>query len=170
MSSQPRADVRVQRGTDLNRRLLNLGLGELAASLVFGVTAVTSIQPRLTGHEARALWAALGVLLAILLQAGAYWLLARSWLPAGRMPATIAAVYRALRVVDIGLLVGSVGAISRWYPERPAVAVLVTGVWHFAVVEYVNYFVVRLAYPWSRWAAQVGQWRTPQLVKDLRRA
>lgn len=44
---------------------------------------------------------------------------------------------------------------------------VVVGVWVFGVLEYVNYFVVRLSYPIHRWLTTVGQWHTPQLVQDL---
>ena len=40
----------------------------------------------------------------------------------------------------------------------------------FGLIEYLNYFHVRLSYPWSTWASQVGRWSTPRLVRDLRRA
>ena len=40
-------------------------------------------------------------------------------------------------------------------------------VWAFGVVEYVNYFVARLAYPVSRWVAAVGEWRVPRLMCDV---
>jgi hypothetical protein len=43
----------------------------------------------------------------------------------------------------------------------------VLAVWVFGVLEYVNYFVVRLAYPLGRWFTTVGEWRTPRLVQDL---
>lgn len=43
-------------------------------------------------------------------------------------------------------------------------------VWVFGLVEYVNYFVVQLVYPGSRWSALVGQRRTPRLVQNLENA
>ena len=44
------------------------------------------------------------------------------------------------------------------------------GVWAFAVVEHVNYFVVRLSYPATEWFGAVTRWRTPRLVQDVREA
>lgn len=43
-------------------------------------------------------------------------------------------------------------------------------VWLFAVVEFTNYYVVRLSYPGTEWFREVGRWRTPRLVEDLRAA
>ena len=49
-------------------------------------------------------------------------------------------------------------------------ALAIVVVWVFGVVEYVNYFVVRLSYPVRRLPLVVGQWRTPRLVQDLNSA
>ncbi len=40
-------------------------------------------------------------------------------------------------------------------------------VWALGVIEFVNYFVVRLAYPPSQWFSKVGQWREPRLLPDM---
>jgi len=50
------------------------------------------------------------------------------------------------------------------------VSILTLLVWLFAVLEYVNYYVVRLAYPVGEWFVRVGEWRTPRLIRDLRTA
>ena len=39
---------------------------------------------------------------------------------------------------------------------------------YFGVAEYLNYYVVRLAYPARTWLRLVRQWRVPRLVADLR--
>lgn len=54
-------------------------------------------------------------------------------------------------------------AVSPW------AAVLVLGVWAFGVVEYVNYFVVRLAYPLAE-TRKIAERRVPRLITDLRAA
>jgi hypothetical protein len=59
--------------------------------------------------------------------------------------------------------------IVRWWPAEPLAAAVVVAVWLFGVVEFLNYFVVRLAYPPARWLSEVGHWRTPRLVRDLNR-
>jgi hypothetical protein len=99
-------------------------------------------------------------------QAGVYWLVARGWAGQTRMPRRIATVCRGLRILDPLLLAAGLAGVIAWFPTG-ARAVLVVAVWLFGVVEYLNYFVVRLSYPLHRWPCLVTQWRTPRLVKDL---
>lgn len=144
---------------------MSLGTGELAAAAVFAAV------PQLTGYQDQvALWSALIPLLVILVQAGTYWLLARSWVGQGKMPAALAAAYRAFRVTDPALLLAGLVGVLMWLPDRPASVAAVGVIWLFGVVEYLNYFVVRLAYPVGRWLRSVGQWRTPRLIQDMRDA
>ena len=154
----------------LRRKYVSLGVGELVAAAVFALVAALSVVPRLGGQEAWALWAALAPLLLVLGQGGAYWLLARRWVGAEPMPPGLAAAYRLFRVGDPALLgLGLLGLVA-WWPGRTGSAALCLVVWLFGVVEYVNYFVVRLAYPAGRWLALVGQRRVPRVVQDLREA
>ncbi|WP_206079933.1 hypothetical protein [Propioniciclava coleopterorum] len=118
-------------------------------------------------HGRAGLWAALVPLLLILVQAGVYWLAARAWL-GGTMPAPVAAVYRTFRLLNPVLLLAGLVAAVLWLPTDPLGAALVVAVWLFGVVEYLNYYVVRLAYPWRSWPTKVTRWRTPRLVEDLR--
>lgn len=148
------------------RQYLSLGAGELVSVVVFAL-----VLPRLLDEPDRAaLWAALLPLLVILLQAGGYWLAARRWVGRGTMPAPLAGAYRAFRWLDVALLLGGLAGVLVSRPDRPGVAVLVGLIWLFAVIEYVNYFVVRLAYPPTRWWRTVRQSRTPRLLQDLRGA
>lgn len=159
MTTQERRDAR-------GRRYLNLGVGELVAAVVFAL-----VLPRLVdGPDRRALWAALIPLLAVLLQGGTYWLLARGWVGRSVMPSGLATLYTGFRRLDPVLLLGGLVGVLVWLPERPGGVVAVVGVWVFGVVEYVNYFVVRLAYPPARWWRGVKERRTPRLVLDLRGA
>lgn len=151
----------------LRRKYLNLGAGELTATAVFVIGAVLAVQPRLVGTEQIALWAALGPLVLILLQAGCYWLLARGWLMEGPAPRPVVALYRVLRILDPIALLAGLALIVAFWPGRVGVAVLVVAIWLFGLIEYLNYFVVRLSYPLARWFAEVGTWRTPRLVIDL---
>jgi hypothetical protein len=157
MTTQERLDGR-------RHRYLHLGVGELVAAVVFAL-----VLPRLVdAPDRRALWAALAPLLLVLLQGGAYWLLARGWVGRSAMPGGLAALYSWFRRLDpVLLLLGLVGVLV-WLPERPGPVVAVAAVWVFGVVEYVNYFVVRLAYPPARWWRTVRERRTPRLVLDLR--
>jgi hypothetical protein len=152
----------------LRRRYLSLGLGELVAAAVFAAIAVGVVMPKLeTSQDSAALWAALAPLLIILIQAGAYWLLARRWVETAPMPASLAALYRGFRYLDAALLLAGLLGVFVWLPDHVFAAVSIAAVWLFGVVEYVNYFVVRLAYPLRRWAHTIRQWRTPRLVHDI---
>lgn len=148
----------------LSRKLLGLGTGEVVAAAIFVLLAV-QVTARI-GAAAPALWSALVPLLLVLLQGGVYWL-ARSRAVGRPLPTGLGPVYRAFRHLDVGVLILGLIGVILWWPSDPGVAGLVLAVWVFGVVEFVNYFVVRLAYPPARWFAEVGRWRTPQLVKDL---
>jgi hypothetical protein len=155
----------------LRRTYLSLGLGELTAVVVF-VVVQPVVAGRLDDDGGRALWWAMAPLLIVLLQGAAYWLAARSWLPVagGRgMPRGFARVYRAFRVLDLVLLAGGLVGLLMAGPGAGAL-VLCLLVWAFGALEYVNYFVVRLSYPLTRWFAMVGRRRTPALVRHLARA
>ncbi|MEY9260216.1 hypothetical protein ABH903_003254 [Brevibacterium epidermidis] len=152
----------------LRRRFLSLGLGEIVAAAVFAVVPTRLAFVTADRAEA-ALWATLSPLLFILVQAGIYWLIARHHLPAP-IPKPVARIYRFLRVINpLVLLTSLIGIVVAW-PGVSLSAVLIIVIWQFAVAEYINYFHVRLSYPWSTWARQVGRRSTPRLVRDLRRA
>jgi hypothetical protein len=153
------------------RQYLSLGLGEFVAAAVFAVGAAMAVVPRMTSSTAvAALWSALFPLLLVLVQAGAYWLLARGWVGIGPMPSTLARLYRVFQVMDPLLLIAGLVGMVIWWPDDLWVAVLVLAVWVFGVIEYLNYFAIRLSYPASEWLAKVRQRNVPRLVKDLRPA
>ncbi|MBD8467844.1 hypothetical protein IFU30_16380 [Plantibacter sp. CFBP 8798] len=156
------------RRTALRGRYLSLGLGELFAALVFIWVAFVSALPLLEQPtDALAFWSALVPLLVILVQAGVYWLLARRWVKQGTMPPGLAATYRGFRVLDAVLLLAGLVGIIVWFPVHPFAAIGIPFVWLLGVIEYVNYFVVRLAYPPSMWFQRIGEWRTPRLIQDV---
>jgi hypothetical protein len=66
-----------------------------------------------------------------------------------------------------GLLALGLVGIVLWWPAGLLASVAVLAVWLFGVIEFANYFVVRLASSPTQWLAQVGRRRTPQLMKDL---
>lgn len=152
----------------LRRRYLSLGIGELVAAGMFTGVGWVQVVPRLGGPgSSLPLCFALGPLVLILLQAGAYWLAARGWVVRSGMPPTLASTYRWFRTLNpVLLLVGLAGLTLTW-PEEPTHAWFLLVVWGFGVIEYVNYFVVRLSYPPSVWLSRVGQRRTPRLVQDI---
>ncbi|MET3511511.1 MULTISPECIES: hypothetical protein [Plantibacter] len=159
------------RRTVLRGRYLSLGLGELFAAVVFIWVASVSMLPLLERpSDALAFWSALVPLLVILVQAGVYWLLARRWVRQGTMPRGLAAIYRGFRVLDAVLLLAGLIGIIVWFPAHPFAVIGIPFVWLLGVIEYVNYFVVRLAYPPSVWFKRIGEWRTPRLMQDVRAA
>jgi hypothetical protein len=165
-----RADFR-HGSARLRRTYLSLGLGELAAVVVF-VVAQPVVAARLGDAGGRALWWAMAPLLVVLLQGSAYWLAARGWLPgSGRpgMPRGLALVYRAFRLLDPVLLAVCLAGLLLTGVDGGALVVCLL-VWAFGALEYVNYFVVRLSYPLAEWFVLVGRRRTPALVRDVARA
>ncbi|WP_280468055.1 hypothetical protein [Nocardia cyriacigeorgica] len=158
------------RAAELGRKYLTLGLGELAAAAVFVMVAFTLAARLNEPGEQKALWSALIPLLMILVQGGGYWLSARTWIGRPPMPRTLARIYRGFRITDIALLAAGLAGIVAWWPDRLGPALLAVAVWGFGVVEYLNYFHVRLSYPPRRWLTTVHQWRTPRLIQDLRAA
>ncbi|MGL5856979.1 MAG: hypothetical protein ACRC35_00960 [Angustibacter sp.] len=158
------------RREELRRVYLRLGLGELAAAALFAVVAALSVVARLRGVEVLALWGALVPLLVVLVQGGVYWLAARGWVGRAVMPPGWVLVYRAARAGDVALLAAGLVSLVVWWPDRLGAGLLVVGVWVFGVVEYVNYFMVRLSYPWRQWRYRVWRWRTPRLVIDMHAA
>lgn len=153
----------------IRRRYLRLGAGELFAAAVFAYLALATIPHTSDGDGRLALWSALTPLLVILVQAGLYWCLARSWVARRPMPAGLATLYRTFRAVDLVLLlVGIIGVIT-WAPDHTLLTAGIVAIWLFGVVEFANYFVVRLAYPPRRWLRTVGRWRKPRLVLDMAR-
>lgn len=151
------------------RKYLSLGAGELVAAAVFAAAALFFVTPRLPQVQDRAaLWSALVPLLVVLVAAGSYWLLARTWVERVAMPRGLVITYSVLRIAFLVLLTGGLVGVVTWWPNNVGVGVLVTAVWVFGAVEYANYFVVRLAYPVSQWFTAVGEWRTPRLVTDMR--
>ncbi|TFC94521.1 hypothetical protein E3O65_00300 [Cryobacterium breve] len=143
-------------------------MGELAAAATFATVAAAVAVPRLEDRQdSAALWVALVPLLVVLVQAGAYWLLACTWVQKAPMPRGLVGAYRVFRIADSFLLFAGLVGVIVWWPDHLGLALATLGVWVFGAIEYVNYFVVRLSYPVRRWTRMVGQWRIPQIIKDL---
>jgi hypothetical protein len=151
-----------RRRTSINLTLVNLGVGELVAAAVFGLFAAPAVIH--AGLPAAPVWSALAPLLVLLVQAGVYWLVRSG---THRLPTPMAASYQVLRVLDAGLLAPGLAGVALWWPAELLAVAAVLAVWLFGVVEFANYFVVRLSYPPNQWLAQVGRRRTPRLMKDL---
>jgi hypothetical protein len=155
----------------LRRKYLSLGSGELAAGAMFVALAVFIVSPRLQAWtDTAALWAALAPLILVLAQAAVFWLSARSWVKRRKMPPPLASLYRAFRVLDAGVLATGLVGVLTWLPGQGGCALALTGVWIFGVIEYTNYFVVRLAYPIRGWRSIVRERRQPRLIQDVNAA
>lgn len=146
---------------------LSLGMGEFVSTLLFAAVGWNMARPSTVGLGA-ALWSALVPLLFLLLQAALYWLAARHWVRRTPMPRPLAQLYSALRLVNLAVLALGLGGVLWWGRSVGTVALLgCLAVWGFAVLEYINYFVMRLSYPPLQWWGGVQQRRRPQLMKDV---
>ena len=170
-SDPPKDAVDDPRRAELRRVYVRLGTGELAAAAVFALVAVVTVSPRLAAPQDRVvLWAVLAPLEAVLLAAGAYWLLARRWVQQSPMPSGLARGFRVIRVFTVLLLASGLCALVVWWPAQLPVAALMVIVWLFAVVEFINYYWVRLAYPPRAWPAGLRARRAARLARDVRAA
>lgn len=138
----------------------------MASAAVFVVATATFVGFPTPGSAG--VWIALAPLLLILVQGGVFWLVAVRWVGGGVMPRPLAQLYRFFRIVDPLLLVVAAVGVVWWRPESIGWVLMAAGIWLFAVIEYLNYFVVRLSYPVRSWWSTVTQWRTPRLVRDVR--
>ncbi|MEL4359147.1 MULTISPECIES: hypothetical protein [unclassified Luteococcus] len=154
----------------LRRRYLSLGTGELVAAVtfagVFGLYTSTSSSLR---PAAPILWLSILPLEFILTQGGIYWLAARDWVKRSCMPPLLAGSFAVLTWANPLLLLAAVGMLAWQRPAGSAAALAVACV-VFGAIEYVNYFWIRLSYPWKSWARQVTQWRRSRLRQDLETA
>lgn len=140
----------------------------MGTAVILAVSAWT-VAPRLAAEDRFAFALSLVPLAAVLLQGVAYWWLASRWAVTGRMGPRCAAVFRAFRVLDPVLWAGCLLGVVLLAPHAGA-AVLCGIALLFGAVEYANYYVVRLSYPWTEWLGRVGRLSTPRLVRDLRAA
>jgi len=145
---------------------LRLGSGELAAAVVFALIGVFEVTPHLTPSLRWVFWAALAPVLLILAQAGGFWLAARSWVLLRVMPMTLARLFAVAGVINVVVLVAGLTVVVVWGQAAWPRAWFIV-IWLFGLLEFVNYFVVRLAYPVRRWIRYVRQWRRPRLRHDL---
>jgi hypothetical protein len=151
----------------LRRRLLNLGSGELVAALVFAWLSYFASRDDPPGRIGLPL-ATVGLIL-VLIEGGCFWLLARSWVPRGRMPRAMARIYLTLRwATPLILVLSAVGLAMRW-PSLPQVRILGVMAVSLGVIEYVNYFILRVSYPVATWWRDVRRLRQPRLIRDVRR-
>lgn len=161
------ADEIAQRRDYLRRRYLELGAGELAAvaSFVIALSAIVSTND-LSSQDSQTLWLALAPLEFILLQGAGYWFAARSWVKKTSAPRWFRVLYTFFLWLNPLVLLG--GAMAIVVAEHTRMNLVLGGLSvAFGVIEYVNYYWIRLSYPVRTWFTTVTQWRTPRLRLDL---
>ena len=153
------------------RQYRRLGWGEWCAACVFVYVTAFSLDDGLASLDATAaVWWALMPLLAVLVQAGAYWLAARSWVGVSSMPRLAALAVLMLRPLNVIALIAAAVGIAVTWPSSNAGAILAVAIWLFAVAEFANYFVIRLAYRPRDVLRGIATRRTPRLMLDARQS
>lgn len=156
----------------VRKELVSLCLGELAAALSFWLcffllknrlgdwmSLITILYP-------------LSLLTFILLQGSIYWAilirrLSKPQFGSGNVPK----IYGVLRILDLILLISGFPFIF-WNAQSVQVAILATLIELFALIEWVNYFLVRLSYSlnllvlWKRIVK--GKLEKSRIAKELR--
>lgn len=152
----------------LARRFLSLTTGEAASVLVFAALYLHFQQRAGTPFGPGVLYPFL-LLEFLLLQGSAYWLNRWLRLRSGVLTSApgLLLVFRLLHLLNVLLLL----ALPLWVWFDPARLPwsVVLGV--FALVEFINYFHWRLAYPVPEFLQRLTRWRFPisVLAQELRR-
>lgn len=156
----------------VRKELVSLCLGELAAALSFWLcffllknrigdwmSLITILYP-------------LSLLTFILLQGSTYWaILIRRLSNPQFGNGNIPKIYGVLRILDLVLLISGFPFIV-WYSQSVRVAIIATLIQLFALIEWVNYFLVRLSYSlnplvlWKR--ITKGKLEKSRIAKELR--
>lgn len=155
----------------VRKELVSLCLGEFAAALSFWLcffllknrlgdwmSLITILYP-------------LSLLTFILLQGSIYWAilirrLSKPQFGSGNVPK----LYGVLRILDLVLLISGFPFIV-WYTQSVRVAIIATLIQLFALIEWINYFLLRLSYSlnplvlWKRIAK--GKLEKSRISKEL---
>ena len=130
----------------VRKELVSLCLGELAAVLSFWLCFFL-LKNRLGDWRSLvSILYPLSLLTFILLQGSIYWAilirrLSNPQFGSGNVPK----IYGVLRILDLVLLISGFPFIV-WNTQNVQVAILATLIHLFALIEWVNYFLVRLSY------------------------
>ena len=155
----------------VRKELVSLCLGELAAALSFWfcffllknrlgdwMSLITILYP-------------LSLLTFILLQGSTYWaILIRRLSNPQFGNGNIPKIYGVLRILDLVLLISGFPFIV-WYSQSVRVAIIATLIQLFALIEWVNYFLLRLSYSlnplvlWKR--ITKGKLEKSRIAKEL---
>lgn len=155
----------------VRKELLSLCLGELAAALSFWLCFFL-LKNRLGDWNGLiSILYPLSLLTFILLQGSTYWAilirrLSNHQFGNGNIPK----IYGVLRILDLVLLISGFPFIV-WYTQSVRVAIIATLIQLFALIEWINYFLVRLSYSlnllvlWNRIAK--GKLEKSKIAKEL---
>lgn len=155
----------------VRKELVSLCLGELAAALSFWLcffllknrlgdwmSLITILYP-------------LSLLTFILLQGSTYWaILIRRLSNPQFGNGNIPKIYGVLRILDLVLLISGFPFIV-WYSQSVRVAIIATLIQLFALIEWVNYFLLRVSYSlnplvlWKR--ITKGKLEKSRIAKEL---
>ena len=155
----------------VRRELVSLCLGELAAVLSFWLCFFL-LKNRLGDWNGLiSILCPLSLLTFILLQGSIYWAilirrLSKPQFGSGSVPK----LYGGFRILDLILLISGFPFIV-WNTQSVQVAILATLIQLFALIEWVNYFLVRLSYSlnplvlWKR--ITKGKLEKSRIAKEL---
>ncbi|TMW72797.1 hypothetical protein [Alteribacter natronophilus] len=152
----------------LKKRLFYLFTGELASACVFTLVYIYFVQAFGT-YGSTGLLFSLFILVFILIQGGLYWYVkwqvakGKKQVPGPQFRRILAA---ARKVNQILLIAGAVLIVAEfiWLDKTVPIALAVTGVYGFAVIEYINYYHVQLT------NYRGGRWKRSSIARELGRS
>lgn len=155
----------------VRKELVSLCLGELAAVLSFWLCFFL-LKNRLGDWRSLvSILYPLSLLTFILLQGSIYWaILIRRLSNPQFGNGNIPKIYGVLRILDLVLLISGFPFIV-WYSQSVRVAIIATLIQLFALIEWVNYFLLRLSYSlnplvlWKR--ITKGKLEKSRIAKEL---
>ncbi|WP_247940889.1 hypothetical protein [Streptococcus oralis] len=130
----------------VRKELVSLCLGELAAVLSFWLCFFLLKNRLGDWNGLLSILYPLSLLTFILLQGSTYWaILIRRLSKPQFGSGTVTKLYGCFRILDLVLLISGFPFIV-WYTQSVRVAIIATLIQLFALIEWVNYFLVRLSY------------------------
>lgn len=155
----------------VKKELVSLCLGELAAVLSFWLCFFLLKNRLGDWNGLLSILYPLSLLTFILLQGSTYWaILIRRLSKPQFGSGTVTKLYGCFRILDLVLLISGFPFIV-WYTQSVRVAIIATLIQLFALIEWVNYFLLRLSYslnPLVLWKRIVkGKLEKSRIAKEL---
>lgn len=155
----------------VRKELVSLCLGELAAVLSFWLCFFLLKNRLGDWNGLLSILYPLSLLTFILLQGSTYWaILIRRLSKPQFGSGTVTKLYGCFRILDLVLLISGFPFIV-WYTQSVRVAIIATLIQLFALIEWVNYFLLRLSYslnPLVLWKRIVkGKLEKSRIAKEL---